>query len=243
MKPPAVSGAHFAGAEKPLSSIIPTYKEHHPMSTQPLYCHSEIPFAAALLALAAITACTATVSVPAPVAASVVVVEPSPAVDAANVYAIKTGSYQQWDPANPSVKTTVYFDDYGRKTSTYTVSEAGNSKTTTVVYNNNDGWVTTYVTGSKTAIRTRYVVSPAPAYYSYPVADRKVIEVAEIGGVKCEGWVVTDAGVDTKVWTYKGIPCKVEAGKSVVLQTTAINEAAPTPDEFTIPATVTIQDN
>lgn len=213
------------------------------MSIQLFSRQTEIRLAAALLAVAALSACTTTVSVPAAVAvAPVVVVEPA-VVPAANVYTIKSGSFEQWNPANPNVRSTVYFDDYGNKTTTYTVTEVGGRKTTTVYYNNNDGWVTTHVHGAKTATRTKYVASPAPTYYSYPATERKVIETVEIAGVKCEGWVVTDAGVDTKVWTYKGIPCKTEAGQNVVLQTSVIREVAPTTEEFSIPATVVIQDN
>lgn len=220
------------------------------MSTQPISRTAEFRIAATLLAAAAFAACTTTVSVPAPAPApaptTVVVQQPAAApadAPATTVYAVKSGSYEQWNPANPNEKTTVYFDDYGRKTTTYTVTTVGGRKTTTVRYNNNDGWVTTYVTGTKTATRVKYVADPAPSYFSHPVTDRKVIEVADIGGVKCEGWVVTDGGVDTKVWTYKGIPCKVEAGQKVVLQTTTIKEEAPTTTIFTIPADVTVKDN
>jgi hypothetical protein len=213
------------------------------MSIQSLILTPELRLAAALLATAALSACTVTVPpAQAAPAASVTVVEPAAAAPAEAVYTIKSGSYQQWNPANPNVRTTVYFDDFGNKTSTTSVTDVGGRKTTTVVYNNNDGYVTTYVTGSKTATRTKYIVGSAPSAVIFPAGERKVIEVAEIAGVKCEGWVVSSAGVDTRIWTYKGIPCKTESGKSVVMETTLIKEETPPADEFTVPAEVVIRE-
>ena len=208
------------------------------MSVQSLCRNPNIRFAAALLAVAGLIACGherdeasdareahSAASVPAPKE-----VASAPAEMSNGPYGIKAGMYEMKMPMN--MKMTTYFDDNGKKTATY--SEMG-GKVMAMTYNMNDGWMVSCVPMTKTCTKTKVEMGSAPMPMSAPAADRKAIESMDLAGKKCEGWQVTAAGVTSKVWMYKGIPCKTEAAGQV-METTKISDDAPPADKMALPA-------
>lgn len=208
------------------------------MSVQSLCRNPNIRFAAALLLVAGLIACDRDgkegkeehEGSSAAVASAPMAAVSAPAETNNGPYGIKTGMYEMKMPMN--MKMTTYFDDNGRKTATY--SEM-NGKVMSMTYNMNDGWMVSCVPMTKTCTKTKIETGSAPMSMTMPMGDRKSIDGMELAGKKCEGWEVTAAGVTSKVWMYKGIPCKTEAAGHV-METTMISEEAPAADKMAMPA-------
>jgi hypothetical protein len=205
------------------------------MSVKTLCCSSNIRFGAALIAIAALAACSGASAPESGVKASGPVPPKAESVASAPAasngpYQIKAGSYEMKLPMN--MKSTTYFEDYGKKTATY--SEM-NGKVMSIMLNNNDGFILTCMPMMKSCTKTAMTAASAPMPTSAPAVDKKGLEGMEVSGKKCEGWEVTAAGATAKAWNYKGIPCKSEAAGQVV-ETTMISEDAPAADKFAVPA-------
>jgi hypothetical protein len=172
-------------------------------------------------------------------------------------YNVKSGVIELKSTLMEGMRQTVYFDDYGAKEAIYANIEAGGTTNRTVMVMA-DGSNVIYDPVKKVGTRVDLtdalsqlglggipnlssLTEEAKRELRYqPVAGRTVL------GKTTEGASITAMGTPLKVWTWQGVPLRMEAsmnGQQITVEATSLKTDLTVPAErFAIPKDVRLQE-
>jgi hypothetical protein len=175
-------------------------------------------------------------------------------------FEIKAGSLELTNSMMKDAVSTMYFDDFGERTATVTkthmtmMGQTVDAESWSIVVG---GYAIRYDNKKKTGSRSKQIgraqVGPsmgmdAEKLAANAQASKKDLPAKTVAGKSCKGMEVTAMGMTIRAWTWKGLPCYSEMFMGgldkppLVVQTTKLDESAPPPTVFTVPADVKITD-
>jgi hypothetical protein len=171
-------------------------------------------------------------------------------------YEIKNGSVEMTNSMMRGAITTLYFDDFGDKsasvtrTSTTMMGQTVDAETWTV---HAGGYTIRYDARKKMGTRTKQIGHAAAAasagmdaekLAANAQATKKELPARTVAGKSCRGVQVSALAMTIRTWTWKGLPLYSETFMGaldkppIVVQATKVDESAPPPSVFTVPADV-----
>lgn len=182
------------------------------------------------------------------------------AAEPVKLYPTKTGIIEWKAEAMGDVTTVVYFDDYGAKQASYTITEIklfNIVSTSTSVEITVDGWVTKYDPEEKTGYREPLLVPLGASAFpdiaelrkrkadGHSTPEIEELPARTILGREAQGYSVVTGGMTMKGWIWETIPLRTEIDMGLkspmVMEVTRLELGAEVPAEkFEIPADVVI---
>jgi hypothetical protein len=189
---------------------------------------------------------------------------PAPeATSAPHPYEVKSGIMQVTNSMIDGMKQTIYFDDYGARRATVSVTDMkmmGQTIHSEKVETDDGGYKIDYDPVKKTGSR-RKMTGGMPHQAGAPAIDvkkltddmKKSMNVHElpdktIAGKLASGYEMDAMGMKVKGWTWKGLPLYSETGglgkgPPIIVQVSSLQTDVPVPaDKFVVPPDVTLKD-
>lgn len=172
-------------------------------------------------------------------------------------YNVASGILEYTSSLIGNQKQTVYFDDYGQREAVHSTVQSGNDIQRTIMVMT-DGVNVVYDPDRKAGTRidlsdalSQMGLGGIPNLSSLTSQQRVELKFAPIAGrvvlgKKTEGASIEVAGTPVKVWSWEGIPLRMEAtieGRTMTVEATSLKtDVAIARNRFVVPSDVTLRD-